>query len=454
MSFNKVIKEFDEVTANFNLTYSGVNIWPYLRFYSLDKLHFKDDRKSKVSSKKKLQYLGDIFYGFFSWFKSYDALIFNVSGDRKLYNSKWAGKSDFISKYLGKSLFIELPNKGHFKKSEIPTKNITSKLPLLAIEKVLERFVQVPNELNVLEKEINSLFSFESNLTPVYKQFVARHWVTRFLVKVYQPKFAEVNAAYVDMPRVLALKQNDVTVIEMQHGNLNPEHHGYQLYNVIDHLLSPDYLLTFGTEERDFFERSTYIEKSKVFPIGSFYLDYIAKQKKLSESFDAIRKSYDVVIAATGQDAYDDIFIPFLMEIMNQKKNWACIFIPRSEKESYYRKNFKLSDNTFFVDDLNTYETILQCDIHTTVNSTCAVEALALGTPNVLYDYQNKAKTYFKHLLEHDPNSNQFVNSSTDFIKGVENEISLTKQEVIEKSSYLFVPDFSNNLDKFFKQLK
>jgi len=452
LSFQKTIKEFDSYSAGFNVEFQGVNIWPYLRFYSLDKLHFKTDRKAKVGGKKAAGLIKNLFYGFRFWFGKFESIVFMASSDRRLYNGKWTEKTDFLPQYIGNTLFVELPNKGHFPIEEIPNKQVSSKVFLLLLEKIVEKFISTPNEVLEIQSEIEKKYSIEANLSSIYKQFAARYYVTRFFGQRMKVKNAVIDAAYVDMPRVLALKKLGARVIEMQHGTINDEHHGYQIYNDFNKLLFPDKLLCFGSMDKDFFKSSTYIDYNDVFEVGSYYLEYINNSNPISEQYESIRKNHPLLIAITGQDAYDDVLIEFINEVLEEKPEWGVIFIPRTENENFYRKKYELNNNIHFVNNLNTYELIKLCDIHTTVNSTCALESVAIGTPNVLFDYNKKASSYLSHLLT-DLKSNSFCTTAKEFVLAVENEHSLIPEEVLNLNSSLFALGYSNNLKSFFKSV-
>jgi predicted glycosyltransferase len=231
---------------------------------------------------------------------------------------------------------------------------------------------------------------------------------------------------------------------------INKDHHGYQLYNNYSKLLFPNNLLCFGTNDKEFFKTSTYIDYENVFEVGSYYLEHIKNSNPISIQFDNIRKKYSVLIAITGQDAYDDVLLAFVHEVLNLKKEWGVVFIPRSEKEEYYRNNYQLNENIHFVNDLNTYELIKLCDVHTTVNSTCALESVAIGTPNVLFDYNKKASSYLANLLTNSI-TNSFCDTPEEYLASVEKELGLSRDEVIRLNSSLFVTGYSNNLESFFK---
>ncbi|MBD79832.1 MAG: hypothetical protein CL840_13035 [Crocinitomicaceae bacterium] len=451
MKFNKTIREFDEFTSKYEVEFQGVNIWPYLRLYSLDKLHFGTDTMVKVDSKKAFTFLKFLLYGFRFWFKSFDAVVFMGSGNRLLYKGKWTEKTDFLPEYIGRTWFIELPIKGHYPGDQLPNPEVSSKLVLLLIEKLFAKLVVVPKHIYEIQNEVDQRFKMSSNMGVVYKQFVSRYWITRQLGKLKRFKTAIINAAYVDMPRVMALKKLGTKVIELQHGIINSDHHGYMIYNAFDPLLQPDDFLSFGTQEQSLFKSSEYIDSERVFPLGSFYLEHIKESSIKSEVFEKIRENHQVIISATGQTDCDDLLIAFLNQVLTLRPSWACVYIPRVDKEDYYRENFELNPAIFFADNLNVYEKMKLSDIHTTIYSTCAIESVAIGIPNVMYDHDNRATNYFGAILTN-KESNAFCTSPEEFVQEVEKKLSLDVDRVVELNSHLFYPSFFKNLSSYFRE--
>ena len=453
MGFEDRIKEFDEYSKDFKVEKYGVNIWPYLRFYALDKIHFSTDRKPSITYGILKQQLKALFFGFRNWFRKVDLLVFSNASYRRDVNGTWLVPADYLATHFKNPLIIEFANKPHKRKSQLPDHPIVGKSILLSLERLLTFFIRVPREVSDIEEMVNNEFGIKANFAPIYKQFVARYVVTRFLVRRYKPKIAEVTVAYVDMPRVLALKKKGIPVIEFQHGVINRQHHGYQLFNKIDDKLLPDYLLSFGEKEVLFAQNSEYVDFRKVIPVGSFYLDYISNTEVSPVYLDSARKKYSLILAATGQNSYDHVFIPFLKKVMERKDDWMCLFIPRTGEEKEYRDKYGLGDQFLFIDELNTYEKIKISDIHTTVNSTCALESLRLGTANVLYNYENKASGYYEPVVS-DSRYFTWSNDVDGFISEVESRKQLSKEEIENNSNDLFAIGFEKRLGDFVESLK
>ncbi len=440
MGFNSFIKEFDKKHQATQVLFKGINIWPYLRFYELDVQHFKENRKVKVSSSHIGVVLSSLFYGVFNWFRAYDAVVFMVASDRRLVDGTWSCKTDRVAKHFKKVLFIEMPNTQNKKPVPAEVEYVSSSGILYLLEALLKFF------LKFSKLQLASDINLQINSSQILNQFRARYLVTQFIVRNLKPKVAFVNAAYVDMPRVLALKEAGVTVIEMQHGNINEHHHGYQIYCPIHASLKPDFLFSFGLAEQEMFKHSNYIESECVVPVGSFYLEQISTKSSKSEVVNQLKEEGKIIVAVSGQDAYDKELIQFISEVGQTKNEIAFLYMPRSRGKSSLSAKFKLPSNMHFDDTLNVYEAMKLSDIHTTVNSTCALESIALGTPNLLFNFENKAHSYFSKIIT-DQSSTSYTSNPSDFVAFATKMASLTSTEVMAANENVFKPKFSENFD-------
>src|SRR5690606_25309968 len=138
--------------------------------------------------------------------------------------------------------------------------------------------------------------------------------------------------------------------------------------------------------------KNFFIDPKNVRPVGSFIIDKTNSDFEMDSKMADLKSGYELSVAFTSQDAYEDAIIPFLKEMATIAPEILFILIPRSGgAENYDLKAFK---NIRFVNWLNTYQIIKNCDVHSTLTSTCAIEAPSLGVPNILLDIDGKATAY------------------------------------------------------------
>src|SRR5687768_6276185 len=125
--------EVDKIRAH------GHQVWPLIRFslsaYFQSQIQPFHDRS--LSIRKVFELATQFFYGFHFYFKKYKYLAISDSSERKLIDGRWVDKSvDYFIENLPSTLLIELPLPRHYKKSQVATKFIASKLPLYVFERL------------------------------------------------------------------------------------------------------------------------------------------------------------------------------------------------------------------------------------------------------------------------------------------------------------------------------
>ena len=81
--------------------------------------------------------------------------------------------------------------------------------------------------------------------------------------------------------------------------------------------------------------------------------------------------------------------------------------------------------------ELNVYQTIKQADFHATVYSTCAIEAPALGVPNLLINIEEIAKKHYSDLLTN-LDVTQFIETEREFVDRILNWQPKSKKEIMK----------------------
>ena len=443
-----IFKEIEKKYPVESIKINDIQIWPYLRIYLGFKLIFDIDRIT-FNFKILINFIRTFFYGFFNLFRKYEYIVFSVSEQRKLINNKYVDRFDYIAEMLNNTLFFESSLSSHFKKKNIPTKHICSKNILYLFEVIISnifiRNIKIENEH--LIKEISEKYNIDVDYRTLSKRFIAQYKIMKFIIKKIKPKAVFMITPYTNMGYVKALKDNGIKVIELQHGVINFSHPAYNIFKRFDSGLYPDYLLTYGKKEKNVFtDKNYYINKNNVIPIGHFYIDYITNKYKGDKKLKRIVKNYNKIIAVTSQDIFDDDLIPFLKKSADLDKTIIYIFIPRKRTKSYYSK-YNFPENMIIADWLNCYEIIIQSDFHSTINSTCAIEAPSMGIQNILLNINNQSKDYYGTILD-DRSITSYVNTPEEFVEIINSFKILEKDKVIKSNKDIIVPYFQENCKK------
>jgi hypothetical protein len=430
------------------ISYEGIPLWPIFRVYIGAQLIFNQDRLVRPNKENISKGVMYFFRGFKNLFHSYNYISFSTSGQRKAIKDKLYERTDFIHEKFGKGLIVETPTPSHESQKKY-IKPVASHMFLYGVEFFLTKLISLKKSryegLEIIES-IVSENNVELDIKYLTRRFKAQYKTIKFLNYFWNAKFVLMTTPYTRYGYVYYLKNKKIPVIEFQHGVLNRAHFAYNISKKISSKFYPDYLLTFGEKELKVFENSHYIEKENCFPIGSFYIDYIQQTDRkniIAEKFPGYKKYIAVVL----QDMYDDDLFNFLKLAFKELDEVLFVLIPRDKTADYYRKKFEFHENMVFFDKINTYEIIKMCDIHTTINSTTAIEAASLGTPNILINCRNLSREYYADTLK-DLSVNKIAETTEEYIDLVRNFQEIDKSHVVNSNNTIFRTGFTNNLNK------
>jgi hypothetical protein len=447
------IQDIERKYAVETITSNGEQLWPFLRIYLGAKLSANLEAKTISSSMIKLL-LSSFFYGFFHLFKRYDYLLFSSTDQRKINGSFYVDKSvEKIAESLGKSLMIEHPVINHVRRKKLKNKNVTSKSFFFLLTYLCSKFVKeeiIENE-SLLQK-ILSEYEIQIDYKALIKRNRAQYKATQLLAKWFKPKVVFVVCYYTHTGLIKALKEHNIKVVEIQHGLINNSHVAYTVSSKIDTVYFPDYLLTYGNNELSIFnENNFFIDPKCVIPVGHQYLDYISNSNIMDHAFQEMISGFDKIVCVTGQNHYiESKLLDFLIESAQLNPNIVYIYVPRHITNDY--SNYSFPSNIKFANWLNCYEIIIQSNIHATVFSTCAIESLSLGVPNILIDIDSLSTKHLLPLLGENK-ANSYVETTHDFVQNIENMTYLSKEEIIRLNSANIIPDYNKNLIETLKKI-
>lgn len=448
MGLDKTIREVDENFAVEKISVNGKWFWPFVKVFFFDAQFVQGGTQTSFSFKEKVKFMFSSLYGWRNWFGKTDYLVFSNSDQRKLVGGKFIDKSaDYLNVSLSNTLHIELPVFTHFPLKRLGYSRVVSQLPLRFAE-ALHSILSGASNVNGIDvmRQLNAEKGTDIDLDSLGKRFESQYWVMKKLLAIKKPKGIFMAVPYMKMGYVLAAKDYGIPVIEMQHGTINKSHFGYANYKVENNKVFPDYLLGYGSGTKETFtEGNLTFDPNKVFSIGHYYLDLIQKEDLSNNESAKEIKEFKVSIAVSLQDdAVGSQIVPFLIEVAKALPDWLIVFVPRKTAQTEYEK-LGLPSNVRFYQDLNVYQVMLSCKIHSTVFSTCALEAPSLGRPNVLVNIENKSKEYFGHILR-DSSVTKIVDTTDQYIKEIEGS-SFPDSQIIKKSNEtLIAPNFSENL--------
>jgi len=301
--------------------------------------------------------------------------------------------------------------------------------------------------------DIQKRYGFKIN----YNRFLLIHEGQYRLIKLLFKYFKKPKAVFFvysasSMGYIKAFKEFNVPVIEIQHGVINKEHNAYNVNNDFGKTLFPDYILTYGNRELDVFNNpeNYFIKPGNARPVGYYLLD-----RYLTSAFDdqttyiqKYKKNYKKIVAYTHQEIYEKEILDFLIEAANLAPKVLFLLLPRFDLKDQ-RDN--LPENLIVEKNLNVYDCLRFVDIHATIFSTCALESLSFGVPNIMYNYQNLAKSYYADILG-DELHTVFIKSPYEFVHVILNHSFALKDYITAASDKFFKRNFLQNINDFIEE--
>lgn len=141
----------------------------------------------------------------------------------------------------------------------------------------------------------------------------------------------------------------------------------------------------------------------------------------------------------------------FIHELAEKYSNEFEVIIQprRTQKEEYQKELPFVKDLNFSQQDF--YSAVVQCDFHSTVYSTTAIEALSLGVPNILVNIDNQSKEQLGEKLK----GNEFtkiVDTAHQFMEVLRSFSTISIERIRESNSSNIQPNFHSNIVEFFKK--
>lgn len=440
------------------ITSRGIPMWPFYKVFLFDQLYVPGGTLVQHTWKDKLNLAQQSFFGLSNYFSSdFTQIAFSSTEQRKEVDGQFPDKLvDGFTQLLPakeKLLHLELPVTPHRPKDEIPHPFTASKLPL----RLLEWWHGKNNaSLDLKGEQIVNQIKELTHTSISFEYVAQRFWAQYKAMKGLLNKNQQVNrlwvvSSYMNYGSIYAAKERGIEVVEIQHGTITKEHFGYYHTHLWKTPYYPDYITTFGENEVDFFNnKSLFVRRDHAIPVGHFYIESIYR----SVHYQLAETNQIRIVVSLQDDEIGEQIVPFMIEVAKQAPHFEIWFSPRRKPLSYYKENFRLPKNIRFHEAWNVYESIARADLHTTVYSTCAIEAPSLGTPNVLVNIQNRAKAYFSDFLS----ENQYTWYAADVSEYIVlaekyGALKAQKQEVIRTSNNQNIKaNYFDNVTAFLRQ--
>ncbi len=415
-----------------DVKFQGVRAWPYLRIYLHDSMLDKPTRiKIKLSSiwtviKGLLSYNPFVIFGHFRiW-------LFNATERRKKIGKKYVQRvSGAVHKVEASTLTIEKNGlfNDYYSKQFIDEDKIIGEVWLLILTHIIEFFlpqkgiiIEHEEILSSIKRECAISFDYKAMLKHLYAQKLAMKF---FLGICHTPEIVIMECPYVSMGYVWAIKEKGIRIIELQHGVINESHNAYNVKWYSPEFY-PDEICVYGSLERDFFNNRSNIYCKIVHETGLYILEEI-ERKCNKDVFAEYRNKYDTIVVVSGQTDWDKEILSFIKNVASKQRKILFAYVPRHPISIQNNEESIIINN-----NVNIYELLKWCDIHSTVSSTTCLECTYYSKPTIFINIHNESKIYYSQVLN-EKNGAYYASDPDDFLSAME---SLRKHKFVSPNFF------------------
>lgn len=448
---NEFESAFDPNTVSVTFKGETFEVYPWLKPTIFSAIQRGD---APSSSNKSMRFqLKQLFSGWKFLKSPAQTIVFSNSLERRDFGS---GAVDKLFEALtahpqlqdAKTIEAKMPSNffplNAYKNQKVASRSLLYMKELL-YGKILLRNLKI-NGLEPVQKLMDE-FQLKIDCESIVRRQLAQYFVMkRFLKKQKGLKQVFLSVSYTNFGMVIACKKTGIQVIEMQHGVINEHHYGYSYAYSPNFNQFPDYLLTFGTADAAFIQNGGLASFVDAVPVGSYVIQHY---------LDAAVQSQAKAVAISGQDCATGIAsVNAFIELARRMPETTFYFKRRRMDRAYFDAHYTFPENWFFEEEKDVYELILNCEVHLTAYSSCALEAPSLGRVNVLYNLNNKAVEYYKDKL-----AEGFVNQFCDSVDQLERALKTafsdknSANEIKESNSKNIQSDYTTHMDAFVQNL-
>lgn len=427
-------------------------IYPWLKGRIFHKLVTGHEAFQKRNFSLYIKQVFSLFYGLWNLFGKYDIWVFTTSMERRYVDGKYIDKLfDYIGNELGyKTLIFELRVYQYIPYRKIASKKAVSRSVIMLVEtiyaKLFLRNIQIEGSdhlkelLNTVEGGIDHPWAI--------RKYLAQYKVMKTMLKWFpNPKLVLLSVSYTNLGYIRAFKEAGIKVVEMQHGVITKNHQAYNYAVEFDPIQFPDVLWTSGECQQTVFDHENEFPTKVIRPVGSYIIDHYRHSH--SQRKDTGKKK---VLFAMQEGEVGAKLVDFILQLSEQYVNELEIIIQprRMAPQDYIRKWPELVNVSF--SNSNFYLAVGKVDIHSTIYSTTAIEALSLGVPNILINIDNQSKEQLGNEIGNNPYT-RIVETPIEFMEALNKFGFVSSSEVIKSNAFNILPDYKKNIKEAINEL-
>ena len=185
--------------------------------------------------------------------------------------------------------------------------------------------------------------------------------------------------------------------------------------------------------------------------IGSRIIEYMHENREEDEELKSLSRDYELTVAVTLQWTVQEELTEFIREAAVLDGEILYLMIPRNRDDVDSMEGFP--DNMHYWTKTGFYEAVAAADYHTSVYSTCSLEAPSLGVQNILADIDGQAEKHLGERLK-DPDVTAYAKTPGEYVKTLREFQKLDGKKAGEKNKKNIKPGYQYNLERFLRETK
>lgn len=235
--------------------------------------------------------------------------------------------------------------------------------------------------------------------------------VFRKFLGIWKPRFL-FSCCYSNYAEIFSSNRAGLETVELQHGIISPLHAGYEAGIPLDKSFTARWLWTFGPNSTRGLSGNL-APVAQTWDIGNFYLERIGSSPADPQLLSEVSRFEKTVCVPV--DAYtEDHILQFLVPIARQVPRVGFFVNPRVRLSENSRILVQGLDNVIVKAGIPFQHLVRHCTLHTATDSTCCLEALSLGIPNLLINDNGSAWRYYGALT--DPRFTSFAGDADSYL--------------------------------------
>lgn len=250
--------------------------------------------------------------------------------------------------------------------------------------------------------------------------------VFRRFLGIWRPRYL-FSCCYSNYAEIYSANRAGMETVELQHGIISPLHAGYEAAIPLDKSFTARWLWTFGPNSTRGLSGNL-APIAQTWDIGNYYLERMASSPadpQLASEVSRYEKTVCVPV-----DAYtEDHILQFLVPIARRVPRIGFFVNPRVRLSESSRSLLVGLDNMIVKTGIPFQHLVRHCTVHSATDSTCCLEALSLGVPNVLINDNGSAWRYYGELT--DPRFTKFADDTDSYLQFLTSQQKADPDQVI-----------------------